>query len=85
LPDQRKRAMAKEAESERERRALIISSEGEKLASENLMIAAKELGLSKGAMHLRTLHDLSEISSDDTNTVVFAVPIDSLNALEGSK
>jgi regulator of protease activity HflC (stomatin/prohibitin superfamily) len=85
LPDQMKRAMAKEAESERERRALIISSEGEKLASENLMVAAKQLGLSKGSMHLRTLHELSDISSDESNNVIFAIPIDGLGALEGKK
>ena len=85
LPDQMKRTMAKEAESERERRALIITSEGEKLASENLMNAAKKLSSAKGALHIRTLQDLSDISSDPSNTVVFAIPIDGIEALEEVK
>jgi len=85
LPDQMKRTMAKEAESERERRALIITSEGEKIASSNLMKAAETLGKSKGAIHLRTLQNFNDISSDQSNTIVFAVPIESLGALEGMK
>ena len=85
LPDQMKRTMAKEAESERERRALIITSEGEKLASENLMNAAKKLSSAKGALHIRTLQDLSDISSDPSNNVVFAIPIDGIEALEEVK
>ena len=83
LPEQMKRTMAKEAESERERRALIITSDGEKVASQNLMKAASILGTSKGALHLRTLQNFNDISSDQTNTIVFAVPIESLGALEG--
>jgi regulator of protease activity HflC (stomatin/prohibitin superfamily) len=83
LPEQMKRVMAKEAESERERRALIITSDGEKIASVNLMKAAQILGTSKGALHLRTLQNFNDISSDPTNTIVFAVPIESLGALEG--
>ena len=78
-----KRTMAKQAESERERRALIITSEGEKIASGNLMKAAKVLSSSKGALHLRTLQNFNDISSDPTNTIVFAVPIESIGALEG--
>ncbi len=85
LPEQMKRTMAKEAESERERRALIISADGEKVASQNLMKAAQMLGTTKGAIHLRTLQNFNDISSDPTNTIVFAVPIESLGALEGLK
>jgi len=85
LPDNMKRTMAKEAESERERRALIITSDGEKVASQNLMKAAGILGKSPGALHLRTLQNFNDISSDQTNTIVFAVPIESLGALEGLK
>ena len=85
LPQEMKRTMAKEAESERERRALIITSDGEKMASENLMKAAHILGQSKGAIHLRTLQNFNDISSDQSNTIVFAVPIESLGALEGYK
>ncbi|MCK5282559.1 MAG: slipin family protein [Nanoarchaeota archaeon] len=85
LPDQMKRTMAKEAESERERRALIIKSEGEKIASSNLMNAAKVLSSSTGALHLRTLQNFNDIASDPTNTIVFAVPLEALGALEGVK
>ena len=85
LPPDMKRTMAKEAESERERRALIITSDGEKVASQNLMKAAGILGKSPGALHLRTLQNFNDISSDQTNTIVFAVPIESLGALEGLK
>ncbi len=83
LPEEMKRTMAKEAESERERRALIISADGEKVASQNLMKAAHILGQSKGALHLRTLQNFNDISSDQSNTIVFAVPIETLGALEG--
>ncbi len=83
LPENMKRTMAKEAESERERRAIIIRADGERIASEKLMQAAKVLGSTKGAVHLRTLQNLNDISSDQTNTIVFAVPIESLGALEG--
>jgi regulator of protease activity HflC (stomatin/prohibitin superfamily) len=83
LPENMKRTMAKEAESERERRALIITSDGEKQASMNLMHAAKTLSASKGALHLRTLQNFNDISSDQTNTIVFAVPVETLGALEG--
>jgi len=83
LPSNMKRTMAKEAESERERRALIITSDGEKVASQNLMKAAGILGKSPGALHLRTLQNFNDISSDQTNTIVFAVPIETLGALEG--
>jgi regulator of protease activity HflC (stomatin/prohibitin superfamily) len=78
-----KRTMAKEAESERERRALIITSDGEKVASENLMKAAKMLSSQKGAVHLRTLQNFNDIASDQTNTIVFAVPLETIAALEG--
>lgn len=83
LPEQMKRTMAKEAEAERERRALIITSDGEKQASQNLMKAAQILGSAKGAIHLRTLQNFNDVASDPTNTIVFAVPIESLGALEG--
>ncbi len=75
--------MAKEAEAERERRALIITSDGEKQASKNLMEAAKLLTSNRGALHLRTLQNFNDISSDQSNTIVFAVPLETLGALEG--
>jgi len=85
LPEDMKRTMAKEAESERERRALIITAQGEKIASENIMKAAEILAHSKGAIHLRTLQNFNDISSDQTNTIIFAVPVETLGALEGFK
>jgi len=83
LPADMKRTMGKEAEAERERRAVIIKAEGEKVAAENLARAAKVLSLSPGSLHLRTLHSLNDLSSDQSNTVVFAIPLEVLRAFEG--
>lgn len=83
LPESMVRTMAKQAEAEREKRATIINSEGELQASENLAKAAKRLAEAPGALHLRTLNSINDISSDQSNTVVFAVPIEVLKAIEG--
>lgn len=83
LPESMVRTMAKQAEAEREKRATIISSEGEVLAAQNLANAAGILGGSPGALHLRTLNSINDISSDQSNTVVFAVPMELLRAIEG--
>lgn len=83
LPESMVRTMAKQAEAEREKRATIISSEGEVQASENLAHAAKVLSASPGALHLRTLNSINDISSDQSNTVVFAVPLEVLEAFQG--
>lgn len=83
LPESMVRTMAKQAEAEREKRATIISSEGEVLASKNLANAASILGKSPGALHLRTLNSINDISSDASNTIVFAVPMEILKAIEG--
>ncbi|MEI6222887.1 MAG: slipin family protein [bacterium] len=83
LPDNMKRTIAKQAEAEREKRAVIINAEGEKIAAENLAAAAQMLGSTPGALHLRTLTAINDISSDDTNTVVFCIPLEVLRALEG--
>lgn len=83
LPESMVRTMAKQAEAEREKRATIISSEGEVAASENLAHAAKVLANSPGALHLRTLNSINDISSDQSNTVVFAVPLEVLEAFQG--
>jgi len=85
LPEEMKRVMAKQAEAERERRAVIIAAEGEVMASENLAKAARVISSADGAMHLRTLHSINDISSDASNTVIIAVPIEMLKALEGFK
>lgn len=85
LPDSMVRTMAKQAEAEREKRATIISSEGEVIASKNLALAANTMGSTPGAMHLRTLNSINDISSDQSNTIVFTVPLEILKALEGFK
>ena len=85
LPDDMKRVIGKEAEAERERRAVIIKAEGEVTASSNLAKAAATLSKSAGALHLRTLQSINNISSDKSNTVVFAVPLEVLRAIEKFK
>lgn len=83
LPESMVRTMAKQAEAEREKRATIISSEGEVAAAENLKKAAGMMATTPGALHLRTLNSINDISSDQSNTVVFAVPLEVLRAVEG--
>jgi len=85
LPDAMVRTMAKQAEAEREKQATIINSEGEVIAAENLSKAAKTMAATPGALHLRTLNSLNDISSDQSNTIVFAIPLEVLRALEGLK
>lgn len=82
LPEDMKRTIAKQAEAERERRAVIISSEGEVAAAENLRKAAEILATSSGALHLRTLNTINDVSSDQSNTIVFALPLEILRAFE---
>jgi len=82
LPEDMKRTIAKQAEAEREKRAVIINSEGEVIAAENLGKAAGILSANPGALHLRTLNSINDISSDASNTVVFAVPLEVLRAFE---
>lgn len=82
LPEDMKRTMAKQAEAEREKKATIINSEGEVIAAQNLAKAANIMADSPGALHLRTLNSINDISSDKSNTIVFATPIEVLRALE---
>ncbi len=82
LPGEMKRVMAKGAEADRERRAVIIKAEGEVTASNNLAKAAKTLAASDGALHLRTLQSINDLSSDQSNTVIFAIPLEVLRAVE---
>jgi len=82
LPESMKRTMAKQAEAEREKRATIINSEGEVIAAENLANAAKTMHTAPGALHLRTLNSINDISSDQSNTVIFMLPIEVLRAIE---
>jgi len=85
LPEDMERTIAKQAEAERERRSVIIKAEGEVAAAANMAKAADMLSKSSGALHLRTLQSLNDLSSDQSNTVVFAVPIEVLRAVEGAK
>lgn len=83
LPQDMERTIAKQAEAERERRAVIINAEGEVAAAENIAKAAGILAGSPGALHLRTLQTLNDLSSDQSNTVIFATPIEVLRAFDG--
>jgi regulator of protease activity HflC (stomatin/prohibitin superfamily) len=85
LPNDMIRTIAKQAEAERERRAVIINAEGEVAAAENLSKAASILASSPGALHLRTLNSINDISSDASNTVVFTLPLEILKAFAGFK
>lgn len=76
LPAEMKRAMAKQAEAERNRRAVIIASQGELSASENLRKAAENLSKSKGALHLRTLQTIRDIAADPSEKIVLFLPSD---------
>jgi membrane protease subunit (stomatin/prohibitin family) len=82
LPKDMQRTIAKQAEAEREKRAVIIKAEGEVAAAENMAKAAQMLSASTGALHLRTLQSINDISSDASNTIVFAVPLEILRAFE---
>jgi len=83
LPAEMKRAIARQAEAERERRAKVIHAEGELQASEKLAAAAKVLGAEPAAIQLRYLSTLAEISTEKTTTIVFPVPITLLEGLSG--
>lgn len=83
LPPDLERTIGKQAEAEREKRAVIINSEGELAASENISKAAEMLAKTPGALHLRTLQSINDMASDQSNTVVYMVPVETLKAIEG--
>lgn len=83
LPPDMERVIARQAEAEREKRSVIITSEGELAAASNMANAAKILSAVPGALHLRTLQSLNDVSSDQSNTIIFATPIEVLKAFEG--
>ena len=83
LPGEMKRVIAKVAEAEREKQAVITKAEGELEASKNLAEAATTLSNAPGALHLRTLSTINDVSSDQSNTIIFALPIEILRAFEG--
>lgn len=82
LPEEMKRVIGKQAEAEREKRSVIIKAEGEVIASENLAKAANTLSAANGALHLRTLSTINDVSSDESNTIIFAIPLEILRAFE---
>jgi len=84
LPEEMKRVIAKAAEAEREKMAVITKAQGEVEASQNLAKAAEIMATTPGALHLRTLSTLNDLSSDQSNTIIFAVPIEVLRAFEGA-
>lgn len=82
LPGEMQRVIAKVAEAEREKMAVITKAEGELEASKNLAEAATTLSQAPGALHLRTLSTINDVSSDQSNTIIFAIPIEILRAFE---
>jgi regulator of protease activity HflC (stomatin/prohibitin superfamily) len=85
LPQDMKRAMAKQAEAERERRANIIGANGEKVAAKELAEAAAIIGAIPGAINLRTLNTLERISTEPSQKTMFLFPIELIDALRGGK
>lgn len=85
LPESMERTIAKQAEAEREKRAVIINAEGELAAAENIAKAAEILTKSDGALHLRTLQSINDLSSDQSNTVVFVTPAEILKGFTSFK
>ena len=83
LPSEMQRAMAKQAEAERDRRAKIIHAEGEFQASENLAKAAEVIGRQPAALQLRYLQTLTEVAAENNSTLVFPLPIEFLKAFSG--
>jgi len=85
LPQEMQRAMAKQAEAEREKRSKVIHAEGEFLAAKRLAEAAKVLSSEESALQLRYLQTLSEIATENSSTTIFPVPIDILRPFYESR
>ncbi|MBQ3021393.1 MAG: slipin family protein [Bacilli bacterium] len=85
LPQEMERVIAKNAEAEREKKAVITKSVGEVEAAKNLREAAEIMSSTPGALHLRTLSTLNDVSSDQSNTIIFAIPLEVLRAFESDK
>lgn len=85
LPEEMKRVLAKAAEAEREKAAVITKAAGEVEAANNLAKAASIISEVPGALHLRTLSTINDISSDQSNTIIFALPVEVLRVLEGNR
>jgi len=80
LPQEMQRAMAKQAEAERERRAKVIHAEGEFQASQRLSDAAHVISTNPAAIQLRFLQTLTQIASEQSSTIIFPVPLDIISA-----
>ncbi len=80
LPEEMKRVIAKAAEAERERAAILTKAEGEVEAAKNLAKAAETMATTPGALHLRTLSTINDVSSDQSNTIIFCVPVEVLES-----
>jgi regulator of protease activity HflC (stomatin/prohibitin superfamily) len=78
IPDSMKRAMARQAEAERERRAKIVAAEGEHQAAEELAMAAQVISSQPGAMQLRQLQTMVEVSAEKNSTLIFPIPMEIL-------
>ncbi len=83
IPENLKRTIMKAAEAERERQAVIIQSQGEIEAAKNISQAAEILAQHPGGLHIRTLSAINDLSSDQSNTTVWMLPIEVLHAVEG--
>ena len=84
LPEEMQRVIAKVAEAEREKQAVITKSKGELESANNLAEASAVMASSPGALHLRTLATLNDLSSDQSNTIIFCVPVEVLEAFRGA-
>jgi regulator of protease activity HflC (stomatin/prohibitin superfamily) len=84
VPEQMQRAMARQAEAERERRAKVIAAEGELQAAEKLGEAARIIAASPGALQLRQLQTMAEISAENSSTVIFPIPVQLLDAFSAA-
>lgn len=82
LPEDLKKVMSRQAAAEREKRAVIAKAEGDRIAAENLAAAAATMARSPGAMQLRTLQTIDGLGPTASNTVVIAVPIEIMEAIE---
>ena len=83
IPEDLKRTISKEAEAEREKRSVIIKADGDRIAADNLAKAAKILTGTPGALHLRTLQAVNDLSSDQSNTTIWMLPMEVLEAVKG--
>jgi len=82
IPDDLKEVMSRQAAAEREKRANITKSEGDRIAADNLAAAAKTMAASPGAMQLRTLQTLDSLGPSESNTVVLALPVQVMEGIE---